>query len=73
MSVTVTNAKTCLRWLRRDHPDLLEAQEAALRLVKDVTRAFEIINHVSLLFKKDVAQPELIDVNDVAREMIALL
>ena len=38
ISAAVTNAKTCLRWLGRDEPDVAEACEAASRLVKDVTR-----------------------------------
>src|SRR3984893_2612661 len=34
-----TDAKTCLRWLTREQPDLQEAREAALRVVKDAARA----------------------------------
>jgi C4-dicarboxylate-specific signal transduction histidine kinase len=41
--------------------------------VKDATRAVEIINRIRLLFKKGTTQRELLDVNDVIREMIALL
>ena len=43
------------------------------RVVKDVTRAAEIIRRVRLLFKKGVPQRELSDVNEVVREMIVLL
>jgi PAS domain S-box-containing protein len=42
ISAAVTNAKTCLRWLGRDNPDVAEASEAASRLVKDVTRAADM-------------------------------
>ena len=73
ISAAVTNAKTCLRWLGRDDPDLPEAREAASRLVKDVTRAADIIGRISLLFKKGELQRELVDVNELVREMIALL
>src|SRR5713101_1272543 len=37
IAAAVTNANTCLRWLTRDRPDLEEAREAALRIVKDAT------------------------------------
>ena len=67
------DAETCLRWLERDQPDLAEAQEAALRLMKDVSRASDIINRVVSLFKKEVPRRELVDVNGVIQEMIALL
>jgi PAS domain S-box-containing protein len=73
ISAAVTNAKTCLRWLGRDEPDVAEACEAASRIVKDVTRAADIIGGISSLFKKGALQPELVDVNELIREMIVLL
>ena len=73
IAAAVTDANTCLRWLARDHPDLEEAREAASRMVKDVTRAADIINRIRLLFKKGTPQRELVDVNEVVREMIVLL
>jgi PAS domain S-box-containing protein len=73
IAAAVTNAKTCLRWLSRDQPDLIEAREAASRLVKDVTRASDIISRVSSLFKKGLPQRESADVNEVIQEMMALL
>ena len=38
IAAALTDAKTCLRWLSRDQPDVTEAQEAASRLVKDATQ-----------------------------------
>jgi signal transduction histidine kinase len=73
ISAAVTDAKTCLRWLGRDEPDLSEAREAASRLVRDVTRAADIISSVSSLFKKGALRRELADVNELIREMIVLL
>jgi signal transduction histidine kinase len=68
-----TNANTCLRWLDRDEPDLAEARQAAARMIEDVTRAADIINSISALFKKGALQRELVDVNELIREMIILL
>jgi PAS domain S-box-containing protein len=73
VSAAVTDAKTCMRWLGRDVPDVPEAREAASRLVKDVTRAADIIGRISLLFKKGTLRRELVDVNELIREMIILL
>jgi PAS domain S-box-containing protein len=73
ISAAVTDARTCLRWLGRDEPDLPEACEAALRVVKDVTRAADIISRISLLFKKGAPQRELVDVSELVRDMIVLL
>ena len=73
IAAAVTNAKTCLRWLGREQPDVAEAREAAARLIKDVTRASDIISSISLLFKKGGVQRGLVDVNELIREMIVLL
>ena len=73
IAAAVTDANTCLRWLTRDQPDVEEARQAASRIVKDATRAGEIVSRIRLVFKKGAAQRELVDVNEVIREMIALL
>jgi PAS domain S-box-containing protein len=73
IAAAVTNANTCLRWLTRDHPDVEEARAAATRIVKDGTRAGEIISRTRLLFEKGTPQHALVDVNEVIGEMIVLL
>jgi C4-dicarboxylate-specific signal transduction histidine kinase len=73
IAAAVTDANTCLRWLTREAPDLEEAREAASRTIKDVTRAAEIINRVRQLFKKGPPERELVDVNEIIREMVVLL
>ena len=73
IAAAVTNANTCLRWLTRDRPDVEEARAAAIRIVKDGTRAAEIVKRIRLLFKKSTPQRELVDVNEAIREMIVLL
>ena len=73
IAAAATNAQACVRWLARGHPDLLEARAAATRMVKETNRAAEIISRVQSLYKKGATQGERVDVNDVARETLALL
>jgi C4-dicarboxylate-specific signal transduction histidine kinase len=73
ISAAITDANTCLRWLSREQPDLEEARMAASRIVQDGRRAGEIINQVRLLFKKGTLQRELVDPNEIIREMNLLL
>ncbi|HWZ50722.1 MAG TPA: ATP-binding protein [Granulicella sp.] len=73
IAAAITNANSCLRWLSRDEPDLEEARAAASRIVQDGRRAGEIIKRVRLLFKKDNLQRELVDPNEIVREMMLLL
>ena len=73
IAAAVTDASTCLRWLTRDQPDVDEAREAAARVVKDATRAAEIISRIRSMFKKGTTERTLVDVNEIIREMIILL
>jgi C4-dicarboxylate-specific signal transduction histidine kinase len=73
IAAAVTNSNTCLRWITRDPPDLEEARQAALRVVKDLTRAADIVKKVRVLFKKGPPQREPVDVNEVIRDVIVLL
>jgi len=73
IAAAVTSANSCLRWLEGEVPNLDKARAAAIRIVNDGTRAAEIISRIRMLFKKGTPQRELVDVNEVAREMIVLL
>jgi len=73
ITAALMDAKTCLRWLGREYPDVPEAREAAARVVNDVTRAADIISSISLMFKKAAAPRELVDANQLIREMVVLL
>jgi PAS domain S-box-containing protein len=73
IAAAVMNARTCARWLQRSQPDIGEACEAASRVVKDTTRAAEIIDRVRSLYRRDMPQRELVDVNEIVREMMVLL
>jgi signal transduction histidine kinase/ligand-binding sensor domain-containing protein len=73
IAAAITDANTCLRWLSRDQPDLEEVRAAASRIVQDGKRAGEIVNRVRLLFEKDTLQRELVDLNEIIREMTLLL
>jgi signal transduction histidine kinase len=73
IAAAITDANTCLRWLARDQPNLEEARAAASRIVQDGRRAGEIVKRVRLLFKKGTAQREMVDLNEIVREMVLLL
>jgi len=65
------DAKVCGRAL--DRLDLDAAREAASRMVKDATRADEIIKRTTALYKKDTLQREPVDINAMIREMATLI
>src|SRR5713101_7752482 len=63
----MTDARTCVRWLERDQPSVEEATAAAIRIVNDGSRATEIIERLRSLYKKDLPQRELVEVNEIIR------
>jgi C4-dicarboxylate-specific signal transduction histidine kinase len=73
LAASLTNARTCLRWLAADTPNLEEAREAARRIVEDQTRAAEIINRIRGFFKKGTQQRELVHLNELIQEMVIML
>jgi signal transduction histidine kinase len=68
----ITNANVCQRMLAHDPPDIEGARNAARRMIRDGTRASDIITRLRSLFtnKKPTAGP--LDLNEAAREVIAL-
>jgi PAS domain S-box-containing protein len=74
IAAAVSNAEACLQWLARDQPDLVEMREAATEMVKEARRAADIIDHLRSFYKKGAPlESELVDVNEVVREIVRLL
>ena len=72
LSGIVTNAGTCLRMLTLDPPNVDGARETARRTIRDGNRASDVITRLRALFSKKHALVEQVDLNDAAREVIAL-
>ena len=71
----VTNGSACLRWLARvqgGSADLDEARQAIQRIIRDGTRAGEVIARIRTLLKKAETTKEPLDLNEVIREVIVL-
>jgi PAS domain S-box-containing protein len=73
IAAAAANAGACLGFLNGEHPDILEAREAASGTIGCARRAAEIIDHVRSLFKKSLPQREAVDVNELIREISLLL
>lgn len=73
ISGAITNANVCLRSRERDKPDLDTARKAVTRIVRDAQRAAEIIGRIRSQFEKGTLNREVIDVNEIIRETVALL
>ena len=72
LSGIITNASTCLRMLAADPPNLDGARTTAQRTLRDGNRASEVIQRLRSLFARKQPKTELVDLNDAAREVLAL-
>jgi signal transduction histidine kinase len=72
LSGIITNAGTCLRMLDANPPNLEGARETARRTIRDGNRASDVITRLRALFRKEEFTLELLDLNEVTREVIAL-
>jgi signal transduction histidine kinase len=68
----VINGNACLRWLAGESPNLAEAREAAQRIIRDGTRASDIISRIRALARKTGTLTERVDLNEAIREVLAL-
>jgi PAS domain S-box-containing protein len=73
LAAVVANAEACLRWLDRGTPDLDAARSSAECIINDGNRASEVIRRVRALANKSDIEKAPLDVNDVVREVIALV
>ena len=73
ISGALTNVSVCVRKLEQEKPDLAEVRAAVTRIGRDAQRASEIIARIRSQFKRSAVSREVVDVNEVNRETVALL
>lgn len=72
VSGIVTNAGVCQMMLAADPPDINSARDAAQRMIRDGNRASDVIKRLRALFTNKGSTVETLDLNEAAREVIAL-
>lgn len=73
LAAIVANGQACLRFLRRETPDLNDVRGTVEWMVKDGNRAGEVIRRVRGLLKKADTEKVPFDVNETIDEVAALL
>jgi PAS domain S-box-containing protein len=69
----VASAEASLRWLDREQPNLVKARQAIVRLAQEGKRAGEVISGLRALVQKSKFDLADVDLNEVIREVLALL
>jgi PAS domain S-box-containing protein len=73
LAAVVANAEACLRWLDRGTPDLDGVRRSVESVIDDGNRASEVIRRIRALANKTDIEKAPLDINDVIREVIALV
>src|SRR6266849_1905987 len=73
LAAVVNAAEACLRWLDRETPDLVAARRSVEWAISDASRASEVVRGVRALANKTDIERVPLDVNDIVREVIALV
>jgi signal transduction histidine kinase len=69
----VANAEAGLRWLDHEPPDLAAARRSLEWIIDDGNRASEVMRRIRALANKTDIEKAPLDVNDVIKEVIALM
>ncbi|MEM5366629.1 AAA family ATPase [Paraburkholderia azotifigens] len=72
IAATVTSAQAALRWLRAQPPNIGEVDQVLSRIVKDSTRAADVLGRIRQMVKKAPPREEPVDINEAIREVIEL-
>jgi predicted ATPase/signal transduction histidine kinase/GAF domain-containing protein len=73
LGAVMFNAEACFRWLDCDPPNMKEAHVALERIMRDSTRAGEVIRRVRALAKKSDLKLTPLIFNDVLREALTFM
>jgi signal transduction histidine kinase len=73
LAAIVASGSAGLRWLANATPNIEEAKAALKRVVNDGYRASEVISGIRAMFKKDAQARNPVDINQLVREVLALL
>jgi len=73
LAAIIANGQACLRFLRRETPDLNDVRGTVECMISDGNRASEVIRRLRGLMNKSDPQILPLDVNDVIREVSRLL
>lgn len=73
LTALLTDAHACRRWLQTNPPNLERAANSAERIVRDTSKASEVVSRVRSLFDRTDYVRESTDLNELIRELARLV
>ena len=72
ITAAITDARAASHWLRAQPPNVDEVEEALAHIIKEVSRAGEVIERIRTLVKKEPPRRSAFGVNEAILEVMAL-
>jgi PAS domain S-box-containing protein len=69
----VSSGNACLRWLANDALDLDAARRAVERMIRDSSRAAEVVSRIRALVKKSPPRYDWLDINSAIGDVLSLV
>jgi PAS domain S-box-containing protein len=69
LAAIVANAIACARWLAAEPPEMGKARDAAQRVIRDASRATDVVARIRAFLKRDESRA-LLSVNEVIGEVV---
>jgi PAS domain S-box-containing protein len=73
LSALITNGNACLNWLARQPPELDEARECLHRIIRDSSRADDVLTRIRSLIKKSPPVKARLNLNEAIQEVLAIV
>ena len=73
LGAVAINAEACLGWLDHQQPNLTEARANLERIIRDATRAGEVVRRIRTLAKKTDTKMAPLNLNEVVSEALAVV
>jgi C4-dicarboxylate-specific signal transduction histidine kinase len=73
LTAVVANGHACVEWLSASPPNLEKTRQTVERIIQEGTRAGAVVRRIRALFQKEVAARDLLDMNEVIRELIVFV
>jgi len=73
LAAVVANASACRRWLAAAPPETTEASDAADRIIRDATRASDVISRIRGFLRRGELHKAPLDLDEVIHEVIGFV
>ena len=71
LTAVVAHGHACLEWLSADPPNVAKARQTVTSILRDGTRAGNVLSRIRALFSKQAQASDSVDMNEVISELTA--